>query len=227
MGLRRSSIMRFILLVLCCFGLAVLDVDSAVASGNSSAQSVVVKKNNPLRSMEELLKNNNDNNDFDDLLSRIQNTQELLMRLVGKKKLTKVQLRNEIDKFNSNMREILEQYKKLVENKLINNRTSVESDNKRPLTKARGHAIVTLDSRKRLRFNPGHTALQDLVDPLLDPLTEENIQEFINADNKPELDNSLDRKDIPDSEASCHYVSSAQSAENSINDIEAQKELDR
>lgn len=221
--------MRFLLLGLCCFELAVPAEGTAGVSKNSQSQLIVIQKNNSLRSIEELLKNSSRDNDLNDLLVRIQNTKELLMGMVRKKKLTKTRLKNEIDKFNNNMKDILARYKKFVDTVVTdcddsNNNVSNEHTTVKVI---KGHSIVTLDSRKRVRFNPGHTAIQDIIDPLIEPLTEENIQEFIESDSKAEFDSLLGRKDIPDSDSFSHYVSTSASAKRAIDDIEAQKEPTR
>lgn len=201
-------------------------------SQTDSRQSVVVKKNNSLQSIKELLKKNNFNGDLDELLVNIQNTQNLLAGLVGRHRMTKAQLKNEIDKFNSNMQNIVQQYNKLVKNqegsnkkeKNINDNDHANASNMPKSSKQiAGHSIVTLDCRKQLRFDRSNSPIQELMSPL----TEENIQEIIELGNQKNVSSLLDCKDLPDSDTQCTYISTSESAKNSILDIEEQKHFNK
>ena len=78
------------------------------------------------------------------------------------------------------------------------------------------HAIITLDWRKKLRFDGIFNPIKELTSPL----TEENVMEFI--DTNKELDGVLEKTDIPDSVSSCSHIP-VESAEQAISTIDEQK----
>ena len=199
-------------------------------TNKSVSQLVVVRKNNSLRSIKEFLKKGNFTGNLDELLASIQNTQELLAGMVGKRKLTKKQLKNEIEKFNNNMHDIVEQYNFLIkeqkcseknDNSKLNDANTMLEDMPKSSKQVKGHAIVTLDYRKPSRLDRLNNPIQELMSPL----TEENIQEFVELGNKKELPSLLEIKDIPDRDTQCRYISTSESAEKAILDIEEQKKF--
>ncbi len=199
-------------------------------ANKSVSKLAVVRKNNSLQAIKEFLKKGNFTGNLDELLVNIQNTQELLAGMVGKNKLTREQLKNEIDKFNNNMHDIVEKYNLLIkgqkclekkDNTKSNNTDTMLEDMPKSSKQVKGHAIITLDCRKPSRLDRLNNPIQEL----LSPLTEKNIQEFVELDNKEELPSLLGKKDIPDSDAQCHYISISESAEKAILNIEEQKKF--
>ena len=191
------------------------------SSSNSQKKSkiAVVRKNDSLNSIELLLKTNNNNNAYiNELLLRIQNTKELLARMVDKPIKKQKEIKYEIEKFNSNMKEIVEQYNKLLsDNHAICEHADTEVEDLPKSKKAtKKHAIITLDWRKKLRFDGIFNPIKELTSPL----TEENVMEFI--DTNKELDGVLEKKDIPDSVSSCSHIP-VESAEQAISTIDEQK----
>lgn len=197
------------------------DVSSAKTVSQSHSQkeskTAVIRKSNSLNSIESLLRNNNNNNAYiNELLLRIQNTKELLARMVGKPTKNQKEMKHEIEKFNNNMKEIVEQYNEL----LSDNHAVSESVDTDALPKSKRatkkHAIVTLDWRKKIRFDGIYNPIKELTSPL----TEENVIEFIDENKK--LDGILEKKDIPDSVSSCSHIV-VESAEQAISTIDEQK----
>lgn len=190
-----------------------------IVNKNNETKSAVVRKNNSLKSIEKFLKENVDshNSYINDLLSRIQNTRDALMCIVNKRRINKKDLKKEIDKFNNDVKEIVEKYNNIFTEPSSGSGIDTEAlpEKSNPV---KGHAIVTLDWRKRLRINCLYNPIQELTSPL----TEENVIEFVNE--RKFSNELLETKDLPDSDVGCANVALS-SPEKSIATIDDQKIL--
>lgn len=187
-------------------------------------KSVLARKRNSLKSIEELLRANNDcNNSYiDDLILRIQTTKEALANIVCNKNISKKALKNKIDKINKDMKDIVNKYNSLIDDDSTYNNDIIDK-NVLPVSSktTKGHAIVSLDWRKKLRFTEKQNPIQELTSPI----TEENVLEFID-ENKNNSDGVLESKNIPDSDIGCPNVSTGNAGNtDAISIIDVQKIL--